>query len=52
MAIRSGEIADGQRPPMEDAMDGMTRTDLKGVVAPLNFLVPMAHGGETLFLQL
>jgi hypothetical protein len=28
---------------MEDAMDGMTRVDLQGVVAPLNFMVPMAE---------
>jgi hypothetical protein len=28
---------------MEDAMDGVTRVDLQGVVAPLNFMVPMAE---------
>ena len=28
---------------MEDAMDGVTRADLRGVVAPLNFMVPMAE---------
>jgi hypothetical protein len=28
---------------MEDAMDGMTRTETQGVVAPLNFLEPMAE---------
>jgi hypothetical protein len=27
---------------MEDAMDGVTRVDLQGVAAPLNFMVPMA----------
>jgi hypothetical protein len=28
---------------MEDAMDGVTRADLRGVVAPLNFMQPMAE---------
>jgi hypothetical protein len=28
---------------MEDAMDGGTRVDLQGVVAPLNFMMPMAE---------
>src|SRR5579862_6002608 len=28
---------------MEGAMDGMTRADLQGVVAPLNFMAPMAE---------
>jgi len=28
---------------MEDAMDGLTRVDLQCVVAPLNFMVPMAE---------
>src|ERR1700693_1034103 len=43
IASSTDELADEQHPPKENAMDGMTRTDLQAVVAPLNFMEPMAE---------
>src|SRR3984957_10075531 len=43
MAVGSGENTDRQGPPKEDAMDGVTGAEPRGVVAPLNFMAPMAE---------